>query len=288
MKEVQIVEIIRAEYFGTCFGVERALDLTKKTLETKCKVFCLGELIHNNDVISDFKEKGLEIIEDTTQINSGDLILRSHGVGKYVYDYCSINNINIIDATCPKVRNIHKIVSEYCMKKYHIIIFGDKSHPEIIGIEGWCENKVSIYSDLEDFKTNHKKTIEKSCVVFQTTYNINKYTEIKEYFNNIINNDIIIKNTICNATEKRQEACKELAQKCDAVIVIGGKQSSNTKKLYEISKELCEKTFWIENSKEIPYNLIKNSKQLGITAGASTPLWIVEEVIFNVRKESNA
>jgi 4-hydroxy-3-methylbut-2-en-1-yl diphosphate reductase len=282
------MEIIKAEFYGPCFGVERALEITSEALQSRTKIYCLGELIHNNDVIEAYKQKGLMICDDIEDLKNTELILRSHGVGKNVYDYCEENQINIIDATCPKVRNIHKIVSEHCKQGYHIIIFGNENHPEVIGIKDWCNENVSIYKDLTDFIGRAPASLNKSCIVFQTTYHLNKYKQIKEYFNNLSINDIILHNTICNATEKRQMACLELARSCDTVLVLGGKQSSNTKKLFEISKEVCENTFWIENSKEIPFNLIKNSKRLGITAGASTPLWIVEEVIFNVRKESNA
>lgn len=279
------MEIVKADYFGTCFGVERALNLTEKELEVNDCLLCYGELIHNNDVIDNYKLKGLQIIDNIDGILNENLVLRSHGVGKDIYKYCKENNINIIDATCPRVINIHNIVEEYCLNGYDIIIFGNSAHPEIIGIKGWCDKNVYVYDDLKHFKSSHSQGLNKLCVVFQTTYNIRKYNEIKEYFNNYDNNDIILKYTICNATNDRQVACEKLAKECDAVLIIGGKQSSNTKKLFEISKEICENTYWIENSKEIPFNLIKNTRRLGITAGASTPLWIIEEVIQNVRKE---
>jgi len=277
------MEIIRADHYATCFGVDRALEITNDALELEDQLFCYGELIHNNDVLESLKCKGLHIIEDINDLKDSSLVIRSHGVGHSVYDYCEKNNIRIIDATCPKVRRIHGIVRQCCDDGDDIIIFGNKDHPEVEGIKGWCEKGVYIYSDLNDYKINHLYAENKTCIVFQTTYNINKYNEIKEYFYSLNNNAIIVKDTVCRATELRQEAAKKLAVECDSVLVIGGKQSSNTKKLYEICKELCDNTYWIENSDEIPYDLIKNSKKIGITAGASTPLRIVEEVIVNVR-----
>lgn len=283
------MEIIRADHYATCFGVERALALTEEALKLNNKpLYSYGELIHNNDVLASLKDKGLEIVEDLEGLDGSNLVIRSHGVGQSVYSYCERNNIRIIDATCPKVRRIHKIVRQHCDDSYDIIIFGNRNHPEVEGIEGWCDKHVFIYSDLNDYKINHISSERKTCIVFQTTYNINKYNEIKEYFYYLNNNAIIVKDTVCRATELRQEVAKKLAVECDSVLVIGGKQSSNTKKLYEICKELCDNTYWIENADEIPYDLIKNSKKIGITAGASTPLGIVEEVIVNVRTKRNA
>lgn len=284
------MEIILADYYGTCFGVDRALAMTNKALEDHDTLYCFGELIHNKRVVERFEDRGLKVVDelenlDLSENDKSPLILRSHGVGRYAYRFCEDNNIKIIDATCPKVKKIHKIVDEYSSRGYNIVIFGSNNHPEIIGIKGWSNGNVFIYSDLDDFLENHREELTKSCIVFQTTYNTEKFNKIKEYFNNSPNNDIIFNSTICNATEHRQNACRKLANECDTVLVIGGKQSSNTKKLYEISKEICENTFWIENSNEIPYDLINNTKKLGITAGASTPLWIIEEAILNVRKK---
>jgi 4-hydroxy-3-methylbut-2-enyl diphosphate reductase len=284
------MEIIMAEYHGTCFGVDRALHITDEALDQYDKLYCLGELIHNSRVVRKFEERGLRVVEDLDDLDFSDtdnpsIIFRSHGVGRKAYKFCEERDISIIDATCPKVKKIHEIVDDYSSKGYNILIFGNEYHPEIIGIKGWCNGKVHVYSDLKDFIEHHDEDLNKCCIVFQTTYNIEKFNKIKEYFNNSPNNDIIFKSTICNATERRQNACRKLASQCDTVLVIGGKQSSNTKKLYEIAKEICKNTFWIENSNEIPYDLIKNTKRLGITAGASTPLWVIEEVILNVRKK---
>ena len=282
------MEIIRADHYATCFGVDRALEMTTEELKSEEALYCYGELIHNNDVLESLKAKGLQIVNDLSGIKDSSLVIRSHGVGQSVYSECVKNNIRIIDATCPKVKRIHGIVLQYCEDNYDIIIFGNKDHPEVEGIKGWCDKKTFIYSDLNDYETNHNFVGNNTCIVFQTTYNINKYNEIKEFFYSLNNNAIIVKDTVCRATELRQEAAKKLAAECDSVLVIGGKQSSNTKKLYEICKELCDNTFWIENANEIPYDLIKNSKKIGITAGASTPLGIVEEVIVNVRTKRNA
>src|SRR6056297_961248 len=273
--------IEKAKHLGTCFGVERALEITYNALEDDKHIYCYGDLIHNNDVKKELEEKGLIVLNDVNSIDdliSDKIIFRSHGVGKSVYEKANKKGLKIIDATCPKVKKIHKIVEDCYNNDYVIILFGNKDHPEIIGIKGWCNDEALIFKDLQDFKSKENQLNNKKfCVVFKTTYNLNKYEKIKDYFEKYKN--IKFHNTICSATFKRQNSCRELAKKCDTMIVIGGKHSSNTKKLYEISKEFCEKTFWIENKNEIPYEYIKNSKNIGITAGASTPLLIIEEVI---------
>ncbi len=274
-------KIEKAKYLGTCFGVERALEITYNALEDDKHIYCYGDLIHNNDVKKELENKGLIVLNDVNSIEnekSDKIIFRSHGVSKSVYEESRNKGLEIIDATCPKVKKIHKIVQDCYNNDYTIILFGNKDHPELIGIKGWCNNEALIFKDLEDFKSKENQINNmKFCVVFQTTYNLNKFEKIKDYFERYEN--IRFHNTICSATFERQNSCRELAKKCDTMIVIGGKHSSNTKKLYEISKEFCENTFWIENKSEIPYDYIKNSINIGITAGASTPLLIIEEVI---------
>ena len=279
-------EIIKAKYLGTCFGVERALKITKEALENEDHVYSYGDLIHNNDVKKDLENKGLIVTENINSIKGEDsrkIVFRSHGVGEKEYELAKNKNIDIIDATCPKVKKIHKIVKDCYNNGYKIIIFGNKDHPEILGIKGWAKEKAVIFENLSEYKEKESELeYEKLCVVFQTTYNLKNYEAIKTYFDKY--DKIRFHNTICIATVQRQNACRDLAKECDTMIVIGGKHSSNTKKLYEISKEFCEKTFWIENKSEIPYNYIQDSKKIGITAGASTPLIIIEEVIECLKK----
>jgi len=279
-------EIKKAKYLGTCFGVERALEITYNALEDEDHIYCYGDLIHNNDVKKELESKGLIVLNDFSSIDnekSNKIIFRSHGVSKSIYKEAKERNLKIIDATCPKVKKIHKIVEDCYNDGYRIILFGNKDHPEIIGIKGWCNNEALISKDLEEFKSKeHLIKDSKLCVVFQTTYNLNKYKKIEQHFKKYKN--IRFHNTICSATFERQNSCRDLARKCDTMIVIGGKNSSNTKKLYAISKEFCDNTFWIENKSGIPYEDIKSSKNLGITAGASTPLLIIEEVIKCLKK----
>ena len=272
------MKILVSEYNGFCGGVKAAVLKADKILTEEHKLYSYGEIIHNKDVVEKLKDKGMVVVNDLPEKNDAKLLIRSHGVGKNFYDNLEEKNIQVIDATCVKVKKIHKIVEEFKNNDYNIIIVGDESHPEVQGIAGWCNNEADIIKGPEELK----KVIDpakKYCLVCQTTFNLNIFEEILKAIE--INNysNIIVHNTICEATRKRQEACVALASKCDVMLIIGGKNSSNTKKLYELSKDLCENTFLIQNYKEIPYSYIDKNTIVGVSAGASAPDWVIEEVI---------
>ena len=280
------MKIIVSEYNGFCGGVKAAVLKADKILTDEKKLYCYGEIIHNKDVVEKLKNKGMVIVDDIPENNDAKFLIRSHGVGKNIYDRLEEKNIEVIDATCVKVKKIHKIVEEFKNKDYNIIIVGDENHPEVQGISGWCKDEAVIIKSPEELKNIIEPT-EKYCLVCQTTFNLNTFEEILKTIE--INNysNIIVHNTICDATRKRQEACIALASKCDIMLIVGGKNSSNTKKLYELSKELCENTFLIQNYKEIPYNYIDKNSIVGVSAGASAPDWIIEEVINMLENLNN-
>ncbi len=290
------MEIIKAEHMGFCFGVKNAVDCAIKSLDEFGKIYSYGEIIHNKDVVDYLSEKGLQVIDDKNAEDfleassdkldkiDGKILIRSHGVSKKMIDFLEEHKLDYIDATCPKVKSIHKIVSKYSSQAYEIIVIGDESHPEIIGIVGWIDGKYYIADSLEKLKQIGLNKEKKYCLVCQTTFNNNILKEIVEFLEKNDYTNIVINNTICDATLKRQKSCYELAGACDIMLVVGGKNSSNTKKLYELCKEKCENTFLIENYKEIPYKYIDKNTRIGITAGASTPDWVIEEVIRNVRE----
>lgn len=290
------MEIIKAEHMGFCFGVKNAVDYAVKTLDEFGKLYSYGEIIHNKDVVDFLAAKGLQVIDDKNAIHlleasvdkinkiDAKILIRSHGVSKKIIDFLEEHNLEYIDATCPKVKSIHKIVSKYSSQDYEIIIVGDESHPEIIGIVGWIKGNYYIANTIEKLKQINIDKEKKYCLVCQTTFNYNILKEIVEFLKKNDYTNIVINNTICDATLKRQKSCYEVAESCDIMLVVGGKNSSNTKKLYEMCKEKCEKTFLIENYKEIPYKYIDKNTRIGITAGASTPDWVIEEVIRNVRE----
>lgn len=279
------IEVSR--YNGFCAGVKVAVNKAFKTLEEEKKLYSYGEIIHNKDVIDKLKNKGLTVLDEVPENPDAKLLIRAHGVGKDVYDKIRDSNVEVIDATCVKVKKIHKIVEEFKNNDYNIIIAGDKNHPEVIGIIGWCNNEAEVIDSVEGFKNLNLDAAKKYLVVSQTTFNSKIFDEITDYIekNNMTN--VAAENTICDATRKRQDACLELASRCDVMLIIGSKTSSNTKKLYELSKKVCENTFLIENYKEIPYNYIDKKTIVGVSAGASAPDWIIEEVIKMLENLNN-
>lgn len=280
-------EIILAKTAGFCFGVDNAVKLAFRTLSENPGNTCvLGEIIHNRQVLERMEQQGVRVVQDPGQLNDGDhVVIRAQGIGEDIYKELKNRNVIIHDATCPFVKRIHNLVREKHAEGCTIIIVGDRNHPEIIGINGWCGNKAYVVSsteeveDLPDF-TNYV------CVVAQTTMRPEKYNEIYDFIKKKFANTLKF-DTICNATEVRQREAREISGTVDIMIVIGGKNSSNTQKLYEICSEKCPLTYKIETVAELPPLDIKNINTIGITAGASTPDWVIKEVIETMEEMMN-
>lgn len=275
MKEVKL-----AKSAGFCFGVKRAVEMVYKEAAKGGKIYTYGPIIHNEEVVRDLEEKGVKVInteEELSQLKEGTVIIRSHGVAENIYELAERNNINIVDATCPFVKKIHRIVEEHSGNGETILIIGNKDHPEVAGIKGWCSGRTYVAKDIEDINKIEFLPGEKVCVVAQTTYNFNKFKELVEILEKKVY-DIIAVNTICNATEERQTEAKSLALESDAMIVIGGRHSSNTQKLYQICKNECECTLFVQTLDDLNLNELTSVRSVGITAGASTPNNIIEEV----------
>lgn len=265
-----------ADYAGFCFGVERAMDMAWQELENNANVSSLGPLIHNNQAVKKYEEKGLKIIDSLNNADKDSkVIIRSHGVSLNVYEEAKTKNITITDATCPFVKKIQDIANEYYKNGYKIIIIGDSNHPEVIGINGWCNNEGIIIKKMEDL-LDIPRNYNKYCVVAQTTMNLSMYTEITKKIGEILEN-VVFHNTICLATKERQESARQLSKEVDAVVVVGGKHSSNTQKLVQICSENVP-TYAIETVDDLNENEMKKYSLIGITAGASTPKWIIEDV----------
>ncbi len=283
-------KITVAESAGFCFGVDRAVKMVYSELEKGTKVATLGPIIHNQDVVSDMKAKGARIVENVDELLPDEtVVIRSHGVGREVYDAIEAKGSRMLDATCPFVDRIHKIVADKTREGYFILIAGDKNHPEVQGIIGHCDKNYCVFKDkfeLNDFfEKNYKKLQKKVAIVAQTTYNIVVWGEC---LNVIPKNDpdVVIFETICNATDTRQTDAAELAKKSDIMLVVGGKHSSNTVKLYEVCSRYC-KTFHIENSDELLNLKLPTAERIGITAGASTPAYIIKEVQTKMAENEN-
>lgn len=279
------MEVRIAENAGFCFGVKRAMKMAWDELENKDSndVYSLGPLIHNKQAVDRYKEKGLMEIDSLDKIpNDSKLIIRSHGVAEDIYSQSKSKNMDIVDTTCPFVKKIHDIVKEFSEKGYKIIIVGNATHPEIIGINGWCNNEAIVINKEEEIDNISFNTEDKYCVVSQTTANLESFDKIVNKLQSKIE-DLTIKNTICFATKERQLSAIDLAKEVDCMIVIGGRHSSNTQKLVNICKDIVP-TFSIETREELEKDKLQGFKVAGVTAGASTPDWIIEEVI-NYLKE---
>ena len=270
-----------AESAGFCFGVKRAIEMAYEAIGVEPKLYSYGQLIHNKTVTDDLASKGLEIVESLDGLTEGTLLIRSHGVGKALYDEAEAKGLKILDGTCPFVKKIHNIVHDKLAEGLGIIIVGDGTHPEVIGINGWCENAAVILEDEEAAKTKEIPEKEKYAVVVQTTFRQAKLDKILEILQDRGVN-MEVHNTICSATEKRQTEAEELSKTVDKMIVIGGKNSSNTQKLVEICAKNCGNTVHIETICDLVLNNFGKDDKIGITAGASTPPAIIKEVVVTM------
>ena len=279
------MEVVLAKSSGFCFGVKRAVDRVYEQLAENKKIYTYGPIVHNDDVVADLEEKGVKVLntkEELTELTEGSVVIRAHGVPKEIYEIMEQKNIECIDATCPFVKRIHKIVEKESAEGRRIIVIGNAKHPEVEGIRGWCKTPATVIESREEALQFNGSKDDKYCVVSQTTFNYKKFQELVEIFQKK-GYDIIVANTICSATEERQKEASELAAKADVMIVIGGTHSSDTRKLYELCKSECENTYYIQTLADLQLELPNSVELVGITAGASTPNKIIEEVQNYVR-----
>ena len=281
------MKITVAKSAGFCFGVQRAVDSVYKELEENSgKIYTFGPIIHNEQVVEDLNKRGIEVIDTVEQlkeIKEGTVVIRSHGVAKEIYDILEQQKLKMVDATCPFVKKIHNIVLDESNNGKTIIIIGNDNHPEVEGIKGWVNGEVIVINKEEQIEKLSLPEQTKACIVSQTTFNHNKF----KYLVEIIRKkgyDITVVNTICNATHVRQVEARKISSKVDGMIVIGGKNSSNTQKIYDICRNECENTFYVQTVKDLNLHELKSLKSIGITAGASTPKNIIEEVRTECQK----
>ena len=285
------MEIIVGKTAGFCYGVKRAVEGAKKEIKENKKISCLGEIVHNRQVIEELKKIGMDTIENIEEVEDNEKILiRAHGVPKEIYEIAKKRNIELIDYTCPNVLKIHNIVNEYVKKGYYILLCGSSTHPENIGTLSYCKNNYFVIEKedealkaIEAIKKQNRKQV---LLISQTTYSLEKFYIIEEILKNELPKNIKLEicNSICNATEIRQLETKKLAKEVDFMIIIGGKNSSNTKKLYEIAKKENANTILIESAKEMD-DVENKYNKIGIMAGASTPKKSIEEVVTKLNEE---
>lgn len=275
------MQVIVSENCGFCMGVKNAVDTAMKI--SGQDVCILGEIIHNPSVISKIKSLGTKIVEKKEDVDSKKVIIRSHGEPKSTFDYFESKGIEVINCTCPFVIKTQKLVAKYYELGYKIVILGDKAHPEVIGINGWCENSAYI-TDREEYDLE-LENYDKICVVSQTTFSKEKFLKFLENLKNYRLKTVEIFETICYTTNKRQDEAVKLSESCDAIVIIGGANSSNTRKLYDICKERCENTFMVEEPKYLDYNNLKRYESVGVISGASTPREQAMEVFLTMAEE---
>ena len=275
-----------AKTAGFCFGVKRAVEKVYEQVELgKKNVYTYGPIIHNEEVVSDLEAKGVSVLEnraDLEVIEKGTVVIRSHGVPRDIYQLIEEKGLECVDATCPFVRKIHRIVEKEIKNGCHIVIIGNDNHPEVEGIKGWCQGPVTVISTEEEAENLEIFDEKKVCIVSQTTFNYNKFKDLVEILEKK-RYDKIVLNTICSATEERQLEARQIACEADTMIVIGGRHSSNTQKLYEICRKECKNTYYIQTLVDLDTRPFQCIGCVGITAGASTPNNIIEEVQKYVR-----
>ena len=275
------MEVTVAKTAGFCFGVKRAVEKVYEQIgKTEKPIYTYGPIIHNEQVVGDLQEKGVEVIdtlEELKTIRDAVVVIRSHGVGKDVYDILKENGVEIVDATCPYVKKIHRIVEKQTAEGRRVLIVGSEDHPEVQGIKGWGNERTKAIENMDDFRRLELPEDEKLCIVSQTTFNYKKFQDLVEKISKT-RYDITVLNTICNATQERQVEAMRIASQVDVMLVIGGKHSSNTQKLYDICRKECKNTYYIQTLGDFNPECISSVRSVGITAGASTPNNIIEEV----------
>ena len=274
-----MTEIIRAKNSGFCFGVKQAIEKTERQIELnrgRKKIYTCGPLIHNTLVTDDLEKRGVSILKGLDNASSGDiLIVRSHGEGKAFWNQVEERGLTVIDATCPFVSKIHSLVADASAEGWKVVIIGDKDHPEVRGIKGWSQGETVIVNSPEEAEDISDDNL---FVVCQTTIKKQLVDSIVEVLERK-GKKFTIKNTICNATSERQKNCEKLAEECDAMVIIGGRDSSNTQKLFEIAGKKCSKTFFVEKIEDLPLHQLLKCNKIGVAAGASTPECVIKEVI---------
>ena len=276
-----------AKSAGFCFGVEKAVNTVyEEAKKGNDIVYTLGPIIHNEEVVKDMKKRGVEAvkIEDLASLPKGTVIIRSHGVSREIFNFVKRSGHRVVDATCPFVKKIHAIVSVQSGKGKTVVIIGNPEHPEVMGIRGWGDENTYAVENIEQFINLDLKKDEEIIIVAQTTFNHKKFQEIIDKIS-LLGYDVRCFNTICNATQERQAEAKKIASNVDAMIVIGDKKSSNTGKLVEICQEECKNTVFIQTLEDLDYGALLSVDSVGITAGASTPKHIIEEVQNIVRSK---
>lgn len=274
-------KITIAKNAGFCFGVKRAYDLTCVNSKDCSDVFILGKLVHNNDVCADLYKRGIKETKSLADIKEGTVIFTAHGMGPGHYAEATKKGLKIIDTTCPKVMKAQRLSQNFIEKGCIVFVFGDKNHKEVKSVFEWSGRKAKIVGSLMEVKNMKLNKTKKYCLISQTTQNVEEFKKIIVYLQKNLKNFTYF-NTICPSTDDRQKEVRQLAKNNDAIIVIGGRDSANSKMLYDISKSINKKSYFVENAKQLKKSWFSDIKRVAVSAGASTPEWIIEDVISKI------
>ncbi|MEN3033923.1 MAG: 4-hydroxy-3-methylbut-2-enyl diphosphate reductase [Aquificaceae bacterium] len=276
-----MAEILIAKSAGFCFGVRRAIKLAEEAINSGGKLYSLGPLIHNPQEVKRLELAGLEPVEDESNLKPSRIVIRSHGISPQRENYLKSQGFEIIDATCPYVKAVHEAVQKLCKEGYFVVLLGEKNHPEVLGTLGYLNCEGIVVESKQDLKKVLSR--EKVGIVSQTT-------QSEQFLKEVVGElalwvrELKLINTICNATSERQEGVMELAPKVDAMVIIGGKNSGNTRRLFELSKALNPNSFHVETEEELRKEWFENASKIGVTAGASTPDWLIEKVVLKLKE----
>ncbi|MBE5800380.1 MAG: 4-hydroxy-3-methylbut-2-enyl diphosphate reductase [Clostridiales bacterium] len=272
------------EHAGFCFGVRRAVDKAFSCADEKLPCVTLGPLIHNPQEVERLENAGVRSVDSLDQVLEGQtVIIRSHGVTPGVYAQCEARGIPVIDCTCPHVAHIHQLVREYSQDGDAVIIVGEPDHPEIVGIAGWAHGEVFILPTREAAEAAQLPA--RALVVAQTTLRRDRFEEVLAAIRGKVR-DLTVRMTICAATSKRQQEAEALSHEADVMIIVGGRNSSNTKKLLETCRLRCERAYQVETPEDVPQGVIHETDRVAITAGASTPQWLLEQVRSRIESDA--
>ena len=264
------------KHAGFCFGVKRAVDAAFALAQEGKPCYTLGPLIHNPQVVRRLEGMGIRVIDSLDEIERGTVVIRSHGVRPEVYAECRRRGLNMVDATCPHVERVHQLVDRYSEDGSPVIVIGEEDHPEVVGIAGWAHGDVYVVPGVQDVERVPR--LSRALAVAQTTIRADRFAEITQALGQRVE-DLTVQDTICRATALRQQEAAELSARVDAMLVVGGKNSSNTRKLYETCRQHCARSLLVESKDDIPPGFFGPRDHIGITAGASTPEWSLKEVV---------
>lgn len=282
------MKITIAKNAGFCFGVQRAYDLALARLATRSvaggcgNIYILGKLVHNNDVCADLYRRGIKETKSLDDIKEGTVIFTAHGVGPGMYEKAGEKGLKIIDTTCPKVMKTQRLAKNFAEKKWSVLVFGDKNHKEVKSIFEWSGEKARVIGGLDELKKLKLNKNKQYCLVSQTTQNVKEFRKIIAYLEKNLKNFVYF-NTICPSTDDRQKEVRQLAGKNDAVIVVGGRDSANSRMLYAIAEKINRNAFFVENENSLDINALKNFEKIAVVAGASTPAWMITKIHKKIR-----